>query len=78
MKLSLKQKALLMTAGILSSIVIGSLVVTFILANVSAQTIINAFVLGCAVVLVWSIYGIVLSRLKYQEKLKELNRTIKG
>lgn len=78
MKLSLKQKALLMTIGILSSIVIGSLVVTFIIANVSAQTIINAFILGSLSLLIWAIYGIVLSRLEYQEKLKELNESIKG
>ena len=72
MKLSLKQKALLMTVGILSSIVIGSLVVTFILVNVSAQTITNAFLLGCFVMLFWAMYGIVLGRLSYNEKLKEM------
>lgn len=72
MKLSLKQKALLTTAGILVLVVLGASTVAFILANFSSDQIGN--LLG-SIAMAWFIYilySVVLSRLEYQESLKKI------
>ncbi len=72
MKLSLKQKALLITLGLLALAAVIGGTVGFILAHVSTQTIINALAIGGFVFLAWGFYGIILSQLEYKEKLKEM------
>ena len=72
MKLSLKQKALLQTFGLIGCAVLGALTVQFILATVSYQTIVNALGVGFVAFFVWMFYSITLSRLEHQEKLKEI------
>ena len=76
MKLSLKQKAVLITTGMISSIMLGSLTVTFILQNVSAEIITNFVGAGLVAFLIWAFYGVVLSRLEYNETLKKLNEKV--
>ena len=76
MILSLKLKALAITVGTLTAIVVGSLVMTFILANVSTQTLINALGVGFVAFFIWTFYSIILSRLEYQETLKNLKKTV--
>jgi len=72
MQLSLKQKALVQTIGMFALAIVTAIAVTFILANVSAATIANAFMIGSFVFLAYVFYGITLSRLEYNEKLKEM------
>jgi len=78
MKLSLKQKALLITIGVIFGVVFGSMAVTFILANVSYQTVVNALGVGFVAFFIWMFYSITLSQLEYQEKLKELKKTVES
>ncbi len=73
--MSLKQKALLITLGLFALAAVAGYTVGFILANVSTQTIINALAIGFFVFFGWVLYGVTLSRLEYQESLKELKKT---
>jgi len=75
MKLSLKQKALLITLGLFATAAVSGSIVGFILAHVSTQTIINTLAIGAFVFLAWVMYGVTLSRLEYQESLKNLKET---
>jgi FtsH-binding integral membrane protein len=70
--MSLKQKALLQTIGMFALVIVVSYVVTFILANVSAATIANAFGVGSIAFLAYMFYSVTLSRLEYNAKLKEM------
>ena len=72
MTLSIKQRALLITLGILGCAIAGSLAVAFIFANVSAAVI--GDVVGAALIgwFVYLLYAITLNRLEYQETLKKL------
>lgn len=72
MILSIKQKAAVITAGILASIVIASYALAFIMANVDAQTIGYALGLGFTAWFVYIFYAITLNRLEYEEKVQEI------
>jgi hypothetical protein len=78
MKLSLKQKALVQTSGMFALAILVAIVGTFIVANVSTQLLINALGIGFFGYLAYLFYSITLSRLEYQEKLKEMKDTVKG
>jgi uncharacterized membrane protein YfcA len=70
--MTVKQKALLQTAGILAIIVGGSLGINLILQNLTAEQIINGFAILSIALLIYSMYGVVLSRLEYEETLNKL------
>jgi FtsH-binding integral membrane protein len=70
--MSLKQKALLQTLGMFAFVIVVSYAVAFILANVSAATIANAFGVGAIVFLAYMFYNLTLSRLEYNETLKQM------
>ena len=70
--MSLKQKALLQTLGMFALVIVVSYAVAFILANVSAATIANAFGVGAIVFLAYMFYNLTLSRLEYNETLKKM------
>jgi len=70
--MTLKQRAILQTAGILTAIIVGSLGITAILQNFTAAEITNGFAILSIAFLIYSMYGVVLSRLEYDEKLKEM------
>ena len=72
MNLSLKQKALLITAATICGAVAGSIVLAFIMANVSAETLGYVTGAGLCAWFVYIFYAITLNRLEYNEKLKEL------
>jgi uncharacterized membrane protein YfcA len=74
MKLSLKQKALLITFGLLISMFLGSGIIVLIAEYLSAQTIGN--ILGFVFLswIVWMMYSITLSRLEHEETLKNLSK----
>jgi hypothetical protein len=76
MKLSLKQKALAHTLGMFALAIVASVAVTFILANVSTTVLVNALGIGLFAFFAYMFYGITLSRLEYNEKLKEMNEKI--
>jgi hypothetical protein len=72
MTLSIKQKAMLITAGIIASVIAGSLAISFIIVNVSAETL--GFVGGGAMCawFVYIFYAITLNRLEYEKTLKKM------
>ena len=70
--MTLKQRAILQTAAIVSAIIGGSVAMTFILAQFTAGQIINGLAVASILFLIYSMYGVVLSRLEYDEKLKEM------
>jgi len=72
MKLSLKQKALAHTVGMFTLAIVVSIAVTFIIANVSSAVLMNALGIGLFAFFAYMFYGITLSRLEYNEKLKEM------
>ena len=78
--MTLKQRAILHTAGILAVIAAASLGVTALLNYLTAGQIINGLAFASVLLLIYSMYGVVLSRLEYREKLNEIaekNPTLK-
>jgi len=71
--MTVKQKALLQTAGIIAIIIGSSVGISLILQNLTAEQIITGFAVLSIAALAYSMYGVVLSRLEYQETLKKLN-----
>lgn len=71
--MTIKQKAMIQTLAILAGIIAGSLLLNVILMYASIQAI--QYVCGAILIgfLVYGIYGVVLSRLEYDAKLKELS-----
>lgn len=70
--MTLKQRAILQTAGILTAIVAGSVAISLILKMLTAEQIVNGFALLSIGLLIYSMYGVVLSRLEYNETVKKL------
>ena len=73
MKLSLKQKALLITTGLCAGAIIVANLIRFIIQNVSTEVITNAIGFGFIGFFGYMLYQITLNRLEYQETLKKLN-----
>jgi hypothetical protein len=70
--MTLKQRAILQTAGIVTTVVASSVIVTLILEQLTAQQIVSGFALLSMGALVYAVYGVILSRLEYAETLKTL------
>jgi hypothetical protein len=70
--MTVKQKAILQTAGILAVILISSVAMTLILEQLTREQIVMALGAGSIALLIYSMYGVVLSRLEYQETVKRL------
>jgi uncharacterized membrane protein len=70
--MTLKQRAIVQTAGIVAAVVTSSVAVTLILEQLTAQQIVSGFALLSMGALVYAIYGVVLSRLEYAATLKSL------
>jgi uncharacterized membrane protein YfcA len=71
--MTVKQKALLQTAGIIAIIIGSSVGISLILQMLTPDQIINGFAVLSIALLIYSMYGVVLSRLEYEETLKKLN-----
>jgi NhaP-type Na+/H+ or K+/H+ antiporter len=71
MKLSLKQKAVLITTGMVAGAIIGVHLIRFIFQNVSIEVLINAAGMGICGFFLYMLYQITLSRLEYNEMTKE-------
>jgi uncharacterized membrane protein YfcA len=70
--MTLKQRAILQTAGIIAVIVGGSVGISLILQNLTAEQITTGFAVLSIAALIYSMYGVVLSRLEYAETVKKL------
>lgn len=72
--MTLKQRAILQTAGILAVIIGSSVAITALLNYLTAGQIINGLAFASIALLIYSMYGVVLGRLEYQDKLKEISK----
>jgi hypothetical protein len=70
--MTLKQRAILQTAGILAVIVGGSVSISLVLQMLTPDQIITGFAVLSIALLIYSMYGVVLSRLEYAETVKKL------
>lgn len=70
--MTVKQRAVLQTVGILAAILGGSVAVTLILQNLTAEQITMGFAILSIALLIYSMYGVILSRLQYEETLKKI------
>ena len=70
--MTIRQRAILQTLGIIAAIVGGSLLVNLILADLTREQIGYAFGGLSIAILIYSMYGVVLSRLEYQEHLNNV------
>jgi hypothetical protein len=75
--MTVKQRAILQTAGIVAGILVSSIGVTLILEQLTRDQILFTLGAGSLALLVYSMYGVVLSRLEYEETLNKLNN-LKG
>ena len=75
--MTVKQRAILQTAGIVAGILVSSIGVTLILEQLTRDQILFTLGAGSIALLVYSMYGVVLSRLEYEETLNKLNN-LKG
>ena len=70
--MTLKQRAIIQTAGIVAAIFVSSIGVTLILEQLTREQILMTLGAGSIALLVYSMYGVVLSRLEYDETVKRL------
>ena len=70
--MNIKQKAIVQTAGLVAAIVGGSVAMTLILQTLTAAQITTGFAVLSIVFLIYAMYGVVLSRLQYEETLKKM------
>jgi hypothetical protein len=73
--MTIKQRAVLQTLAIVAAILVGSVSITLILEQLTRDQIVFALGAGSIGLLIFSMYGVVLSRLEYQDKLKEITKT---
>jgi hypothetical protein len=72
--MTLKQRAAVQTAAILAVIIGASVALTALLNYLTAGEIINGLAFASIALLIYSMYGVVLSRLEYTDKLKEITK----
>jgi len=71
--MTLKQKALLQTVGIILTILFGSIAVQILLATISAEVLTYAFATLLGLLGFKLIYDLVLSRLESEETMKKMS-----
>ena len=71
--MSLKIKALIQLIGLILAAVAGASIVNFIIKDVPAETLLIGLQFGLLGGLLYMCYGVILSRLEYNESLKKLN-----
>ena len=72
--MTLKQRAAVQTLAILAAIVGGSVGITLALQALTGDQILFGLSVASIGLLIFSMYGVVLGRLEYQEKLKDLTK----
>jgi drug/metabolite transporter (DMT)-like permease len=70
--MTVKQRALLQTAGIVAGILVSSIGVMLIVEQLTRDQILFTLGAGSIALLIYSMYGVVLSRLEYEETVKKL------
>jgi hypothetical protein len=70
--MTVKQRAILQTAGILAVIIGSSVSISLVLQMLTPDQIITGFAVLSIALLIYSMYGVILSRLEYQDTVKRL------
>jgi Na+-transporting methylmalonyl-CoA/oxaloacetate decarboxylase beta subunit len=70
--MTLKQRAVIQTAAIIAVIVTTSVGMTLILEQLTREQILFALSAGSIALLIYSMYGVVLSRLEYNDTVDKL------
>jgi hypothetical protein len=70
--MTLKQRAIIQTAAIIAVIVTTSVGMTLILEQLTREQILFALSAGSIALLIYSMYGVVLSRLEYNDAVNKL------
>jgi hypothetical protein len=70
--MTLKQRAIIQTAAIIAVIVTTSVGMTLILEQLTREQILFALSAGSIALLIYSMYGVVLSRLEYNDAVDKL------
>ena len=70
--MTLKQRAALQTAAILTAIIAGSIAISAIFVLLTREQIVNGLAIASILFLIYSMYGLVLSRLEYDETVNKL------
>jgi hypothetical protein len=74
--MTLKQKALLQTAGIIVGTSLGSVAISYCISVLNKDTLVYIAGIGLFGFLFYAMYGLVLSRLESQETLDKLSSKI--
>jgi hypothetical protein len=70
--MTVKQRAAVQTLAVLAAIIAGSVTMNLILMQFTAAEIVNGLAIASVLFLIYSMYGVILSRLEYQETAKQL------
>jgi hypothetical protein len=70
--MTVKQRALLQTLAVILFTITVSLITSVILNQFTAQEIITGLSIASILFLIYSMYGVILSRLEYKETLNKL------
>jgi NADH:ubiquinone oxidoreductase subunit F (NADH-binding) len=70
--MTVKQRAAVQTLAVLAAIIAGSVTMNLILMQFTAAEIVNGLAIASVAFLIYSMYGVILSRLEYQETAKQL------
>ena len=70
--MTLKQRAVVQTAAIVAAIISGSVAISLILEQLTREQVVNGFAILSIALLIYSMYGVVLSRLEYNDTVKRL------
>ena len=70
--MTVKQRAALQTLGVIAFTVVVSVTTSLVLKQFTAQEIVTGLGIASILLLVYSMYGVILSRLEYQETLKKM------
>lgn len=70
--MTVKQRAALQTFLILAGTITVSLITTLILREFTVQEIVTGLSVASVVFLIYSMYGVILSRLEYKEHLNKM------
>ena len=70
--MTVKQRAIVQTLGLLALIIASSVGVTMILQHLTTDQVLLGLGSASIALLVYSMYGVILSRLEYQETLKKM------
>jgi uncharacterized membrane protein len=70
--MTVKQRAALQTLAVIAFTVVVSVVTSLILKQFTAQEIVTGLSIASVVFLIYSMYGVILSRLEYKETLQKM------